>query len=200
MDLRGAVDGLAQLQDDTLGDSSVCIAVLDGPVDLSHPCFDGADLRRVDTLVQEQAGDGAMSLHGTHITSLIFGQPGSPVEGVAPRCRGLVVPVFTDEQRQLSQVDLARAIERAVAEGAHVISISGGQRSETGEADVLLANALRLCEANDVFVVAAVGNDGADCVHVPAGLAGVLAVGATDADGAPLPSNNWVSRTAPTVC
>ena len=191
MDLRGAVDGLAQLQDDTLGDSSVCIAVLDGPVDLSHPCFDGADLRRVDTLVQEQAGDGAMSLHGTHITSLIFGQPGSPVEGVAPRCRGLVVPVFTDEQRQLSQVDLARAIERAVAEGAHVISISGGQRSETGEADVLLANALRLCEANDVLVVAAVGNDGADCVHVPAGLAGVLAVGATDADGAPLPSNNW---------
>ena len=25
----------------TLGDPRVCIAVLDGPVDLTHPCFDG---------------------------------------------------------------------------------------------------------------------------------------------------------------
>lgn len=191
MDLRSTVDGLAELQAETLGDAAVCIAVLDGPVDLSHPCFDGADVRRIDSLVQEQAGDGDMSLHGTHVTSLIFGQPGSPVEGVAPRCRGLVVPVFTDEERRLSQIDLARAIERAVAEGANVISVSGGQRSETGEADVLLDNALRLCEANNVLVVAAVGNDGADCVHVPAGLAPVLAVGATDGAGAPLPSNNW---------
>ncbi len=26
------------------GDSSICVAVLDGPVDQAHPCFQGANL------------------------------------------------------------------------------------------------------------------------------------------------------------
>jgi hypothetical protein len=190
MDLRMVVPGLAELQADTLGDPSICIAVLDGPVDLDHPCFAGADVRRVPTLVQENAGRGAMSLHGTHVASLIFGRPDGPVPGIAPRCRGLLVPVFADAGGRLSQIDLARAIERAVSEGADVISISGGQRSDTGDADVLLSNALELCETSGVLVVAAVGNDGADTVHVPAGMPTALAVGATDADGHPLASNN----------
>ena len=36
---------------ESLGDSSVCVAVLDGPVDQSHPCFNGANLTRLSTLV-----------------------------------------------------------------------------------------------------------------------------------------------------
>jgi hypothetical protein len=191
VDLRSAISGLAQLQADTLGDDAVCVAVLDGPVDLSHPCFVGADLRTVDTLVRDAAGSGAMSLHGTHVTSLLFGQPGTPVSGIAPRCRGLILPIFHDERQRLSQLDLARAIEAAVREGAHIVSVSGGERSPNGEADEILANALRLCEANNVLVVAAVGNDGCACLQVPAACPSVLAVGAATAEGEPLESSNW---------
>jgi cyanobactin maturation PatA/PatG family protease len=191
MDLRTALPGLAQLQQETLGDGAVCIAVLDGPVDLDHPCFAGAGLRRVGTLVRDAAGPGRMSQHGTHVASLIFGQPGSPVEGVAPRCRGLLLPVFRDDLAMLPQLDLARAIEQAVDEGAHVISISGGERAPTGEADGVLDNALKYCAMNNVLVVAAVGNDGCDCLQVPAARPSVLAVGAATADGEPLPSSNW---------
>jgi hypothetical protein len=36
----------------TLGDPEVCVAVLDGPVDLSHPCFRGAAIAQVGTLVE----------------------------------------------------------------------------------------------------------------------------------------------------
>ena len=79
--------GLPSLCAASLGDPEVCVAILDGPVDISHPCFQGANLTRLDTLVSDAAGDGAMSAHGTHITSLIFGQPGGPVRGIAPRCR-----------------------------------------------------------------------------------------------------------------
>jgi cyanobactin maturation PatA/PatG family protease len=168
------------------------VAVLDGPVDLSHPCFAGANVRRLDTLVQDPAGQGPMSVHGTHVTSLIFGQPGSAVTGIVPRCRGLIAPVFRDfDERRLSQLDLARAVEQAVQEGAHVINISGGQQAPEGQAEGTLERALRLCEDNNVLVVAAVGNDGCPCLHVPAAVPTVLGGGALGADSKPLETSNW---------
>jgi cyanobactin maturation PatA/PatG family protease len=191
-DLGSLLPGLPSLRAESLGDPEVCVAVLDGPVEISHPCFQGANLTRLDTLVSDAAGNGAMSAHGTHITSLIFGQPRGSVRGIAPGCRGLILPVFRDyEEGRLSQLDLARAIEKAVQEGAHIINISGGERSPRGQADDLLARAVRECERNNVLVVAAVGNDGCECLHVPAALPGVLAVGAMGANGQPLDVSNW---------
>lgn len=192
MEARSVLQGLARPAE-LLGAAEVCIAVLDGPVDLSHPCFAGADLTRIDTLVQDPPGHGPMSLHGTHVTSLLFGQPGSTLTGLAPRCRGLLLPIFRDAGRGAPQLDLARAIERAVEEGAHIINISGGERASDGLADSMLERALRLCEDNGVLVVAAVGNDGCDCLQVPASVPSVLAVGAAGLDGRPLEVNNWGS-------
>ncbi len=187
-----AVAGIRSIQKATLGDPEVCVAVLDGPVDLAHPCFAGANIRRLDTLVRDLAGQGPMSVHGTHVASLIFGQPDSRVAGIAPRCRGLIAPVFQDfDERHLSQLDLARAIEQAVQEGAHVINISGGQQAPEGQAEGMLGRALRLCEDNNVLIVAAVGNDGCSCVHVPAAIPSVLGVGALSTDGKPLRTSNW---------
>jgi cyanobactin maturation PatA/PatG family protease len=192
LDPRAVLTGLGPGQSAMLGDPGICVAVLDGPVDLSHPCFAGANVRRLDTLVQDPAGPGPMSVHGTHVTSLIFGQPGSPITGIAPRCRGLIAPVFRDfDERRLSQLDLARAIEQAVQEGAHVINISGGQQAPEGQAEGMLERALRLCEDNNVLVVAAVGNDGCPCLHVPAAVPSVLGAGALGADGKPLETSNW---------
>ncbi|MFF0737754.1 S8 family serine peptidase [Streptomyces chartreusis] len=193
MDARSVLQGLTR-PDELLGSPEVCIAVLDGPVDLSHPCFAGADLTRIDTLVQDPPGRGPMSVHGTHVTSLLFGQPGSTLVGMAPRCRGLILPIFPDASgMKVPQLDLARAIERAVEEGAHVINISGGERAADGSADSTLERALRLCEDYGVLVVAAVGNDGCDCLQVPAALSSVVAVGAAGSDGRPLEVNNWGS-------
>jgi cyanobactin maturation PatA/PatG family protease len=132
-----------------------------------------------------------MSGHGTHVASIIFGQPGSPVEGIAPQCKGIIVPVFSDDRRRTSQLDLARGIEQAVNAGAHVINLSGGQLTELGESDGWLQNAVRLCQENNVLLVAAAGNNGCDCLHVPAGMPSVLAVGAMDANGQPMDFSNW---------
>ncbi|MFI6768484.1 S8 family serine peptidase [Streptomyces sp. NPDC050355] len=192
MEARSVLARLPIREDELLGDARVCIAVLDGPVDLSHPCFADADLTRLDTLVEEPAGGGPMSLHGTHVTSLLFGGRGSPVFGLAPRCRGLLLPVFRDARNgRVPQLDLARAIERAVEEGAHIINISGGERTPDAQADSLLARALRRCDDSGVLVVSAVGNDGCDCLQVPAAVSSVLAVGALGSDGEPLKINNW---------
>lgn len=190
--ILGEIDGLTELWNQTLGDPEINIAVLDGPVDESHPSLQGASLTRLQTLVTDDAGSGAMSLHGTHVTSVIFGQPDGPIHGVAPYCRGLIVPVFRDGQTgRLPQLDLARAIEMAVREGAHVINISGGERSPMGEPDHLLTRAIQLCEDNGVLIAAAAGNDGCECLHVPAAARSVLAVGALGKNGRPLEMSNW---------
>lgn len=132
-----------------------------------------------------------MSAHGTHVASIIFGQPSSLVEGIAPQCKGLIIPVFADDRLRASQLDLARAIEQAVEAGAHIINISGGQLTDFGEAEGWLENAVNLCQQNNVLIVSAAGNDGCDCLHVPAALSTVLAVGAMDSEGKPSDFSNW---------
>lgn len=187
-----AVPGLAALCEETLGDPRICIAVLDGPVDRSHPCFAEARLTELPTLVSEAPGDGRMAAHGTHIASMLFGHPESAVRGIAPGCRGVIAPIFSDERGgPASQLDLARAIQQAVEAGAQVINISGGELSDDGTADPMLVRAVQLCRDEGALVVAAAGNDRCRCLHIPAAIPSVLAVGAMDASGIPLDSSNW---------
>lgn len=186
---------LADLWSLTLGDQGIRVALLDGPVDRTHPCFQGANLREELTLVAGRKQGGAASRHGTHVASLIFGQPGTAVSGVAPGCSGILLPVFADGPKDslvvCSQIDLARAILQALELGAHVINISGGQLTPDGEPDPWLAKAISACAERNVLVVAAAGNDGCDCLHIPAAIESVLPVGATGKDGEPLNASNW---------
>ena len=189
------VPELEELWRETRGEPEVCVAILDGPVDLSHPCFDAARLTSLNPHGSAESGLGFASQHGTHVASVIFGQHSGPVRGIAPGCCGLIVPVFADGPDgslvSCSQIDLARAITQSVEQGAHVINISGGERASSDEPHPLLANAVRLCADNGVLIVAAVGNDGCPCLQVPAAVPSVLAVGAMDAQGWPLDFSNW---------
>jgi hypothetical protein len=189
------VPGLSELWNRTRGDPGICIAVLDGPVDLTHPCFRGAQLKQLESLASNTAGDDAASRHGTHVASILFGQPGSPVAGIAPFCRGVSIPIFEaaedDSFRLCSQTDLARAIGLALQHGANVINVSGGELASAGMAYPLLENAVRQCARQGLLIVAAAGNQGCDCLHVPAALDSVLVVGGMDNNGRPLQFSNW---------
>lgn len=173
----------------------VRIAILDGRVDTSHPVFVGARLEQLPSPLSSSCQQP--SAHATHVASIIFGQHGTQVAGIAPDCTGLLVPVFPAEQpgRRVacSQLDLVRAISVALENGAHVINISGGQLDNSGQAEPMLARVLDECLRRNVLVVAAAGNDGCACLHVPAAIKSVLAVGAMDDRGRPLPSSNWGS-------
>ena len=189
------IPGLEDLWSETTGDPHICVAVLDGPVDLSHPSLSSADLTALETLTLGAVDQGPATKHGTHVASVIFGQHDGPIKGIAPHCRGLIAPVFRDASEgaiaPCSQLDLARAITTAVQEGAHIINISGGELSPSGTAHPLLADAVRNCAENDVLIVAAAGNEACDCLHIPGALPSVLAVGAMDSGGAPLEFSNW---------
>ena len=191
-------EGVRQLWAETLGDPRVRIAILDGPVDQSHPSLANANLTRLPLVGAGSAAKGPAARHGTHVASLIFGQHDGPVLGIAPRCHGVIVPIFGDGPAgalaPCSQLDLARAILQALEVGADVINISGGQLEPSGEAQPVLAEAVHQCAQSNVLVVAAAGNEGCDCLHVPGAITSVLAVGAMDSEGQPLQCSNWGER------
>jgi hypothetical protein len=170
----------------------VTVAVIDGPVDLDHPVFEGADLRIASGATRWPARAGnRMAEHGTMVASILFGQPGSAVEGVCPRASGVVVPVYDISTGRAPQLEIARAIELAIDEGADIINFSGGQYSDTGDADQWLSAAVRRCAEAGVLLVAAAGNDGCECLHVPAAASTALAVGAVDDSGMPMDFSNY---------
>jgi cyanobactin maturation PatA/PatG family protease len=196
------IPGVEVLWKLTKGDARVTIAVIDGPVDTSHPCFTGASLQSIplwagNSAGCQEAGVGSC-LHGTQIASLIFAQHGpGPVRGIAPRCRGLIIPIFRDDPRMegrvlpASQSTLAQAIDLAREHGAHIINISSGEPSTDNKAEAQLAAAVKRCADAGVLIVSAAGNDGCDCIHIPAALPHVLVVGALDATGKPSEYSNF---------
>lgn len=192
MDPVSDVPGLSELQQSVAaGDPTIRIAIIDGPADLTHPSLRDA------RIASDAPGPGysVRSEHGTHVASIIMGTPGSSVVGIAPNCSATVYPIYREDEagglEPTSQAAVALAINRALADGADVINISSGQQTETGQAQHILADAVRSCARAGKLIIASAGNDGCRCLHVPAALDSVLAVGACDLDGLPLPFSNF---------
>ncbi|WP_328966389.1 PatA/PatG family cyanobactin maturation protease [Streptomyces sp. NBC_00239] len=181
------VPGLWQL---TRGESCITVAMVDGLVDQTHPALVDTALTQLTEVFPGGDPAGPAAAHGTAVAGVLFGRHDGPVAGVAPGCRAISVPVFTDDRRT-SQLQLARAIELAADAGAHIINVSGGQLAQAAEAEDALTRVVDRCHEDGVLVVAAAGNDGCLCDHVPAALPGVLAVGACDHQGKPLEQSNF---------
>ena len=75
---------LASLLAQSQGEPEIVVAILDGPVNLSHECFQGANLKQLDSSASGLAISGPALRHGTHVASLIFGQRTDSVLGIAP--------------------------------------------------------------------------------------------------------------------
>ncbi|WP_420133278.1 S8 family serine peptidase [Rhodopseudomonas sp.] len=165
------------------GDAEITIAVLDGPVDRTHDCFRGARLVPLDTPAAAQCADGPATAQGTHIASLIFGQPCSSVEGVAPLCRGLIAPIFRDDRPSCTQADLAQAIEMAIDHGAHILHISGGLFEGRRQPTDALIAAVERCNANNVLIVVGGARDGCGSLLLRCGATRMLPVVAIDRRG-----------------
>ncbi|MDF1696354.1 MAG: PatA/PatG family cyanobactin maturation protease [Saprospiraceae bacterium] len=196
------IKGIKELQRITsFGSSAIKIAVLDGPVDTKHSCFHTKNGKIEPHAVSDgvtPSSKGLAKSHGTAVASIIFGKQESDVDGVAPGCNSVFFPIYSEDEngnfRSATQVDLAKAISQAVEEGAHIINISGGQLSDSGEPDHFLKKAIEKCHKAGVLIVAAVGNDGCDCLHVPAADEQVLAVGSLDENDQPTSYTNYGAK------
>jgi cyanobactin maturation PatA/PatG family protease len=170
-------------------DPSVLIGIIDGVPDLSPPELGGLAIETETSMLPDESIEP--DTHGTEICALVFGSE----HGLAHGCAGLILPVFfTGGGRtspRASQMDVARALYMAVERGAAIVNVSAGQMSATTEAGRHLEDAVNLCHRHRILIAAAAGNDGCACLHVPAAVPTVLAVGAMDAEGRPIEQSNW---------
>jgi len=168
----------------------VRVAVADGLPDLKIEELDRAAIETECSMVPDDCW--SPDAHATEIFSLIFGLE----HGIATGSHGLALPVFFRGRAghatpRASQMDVARALHLSLERGVDIVNISAGQKSDTTEASRHLEDAIARCGREHVLVVAAAGNDGCACLHVPAAVPTVLAVGAMDDIGRPLDRSNW---------
>ena len=141
-----------------------------------------------DKLTREVLG---AAFHATHVFSNIFGQPGTPIEGIAYKCRGINIPIGYGNDYYVDPINLARAINLAVDLGANIIHCAACRPSKTGVAHELLEKAVRQALENNILIVAPTGNNKGECWCLPAILPGVMSVGAMKDNGQVFKFSNW---------
>lgn len=134
------------------------------------------------------------NFHATHISSTIFGQPNSPVEGIAPNCCGINIPIETDGDNLINPLYLTHAFNKAIELGANIIHCAACHPTNSGMAHELLEKAVRQAQDNNILVVAPGGNNKGECWCIPAVLENVLSVGAYKDNGKPAKFSNFGGR------
>lgn len=197
--------GIATVASESVSGSTqgagIVVAVIDSGVEANHPdltglVIDGVDYRDGLSYVNLRTGviENCVSYtdanysgkpvhadygkydpngHGTHVAGIIASN-GVGVKSVAPQAR--IMPVRVLSQQGGGDVsDVACGVIYAANNGAHVINMSLGSRTDSPALRAAVAYAI----SKDVVVVAASGNDGSTGVPLyPASLPDVIGVGA----------------------
>jgi len=164
--------------DVTTGSSDIVIAVVDSGVDLAHPDL-SAKLVDGQNFVMPGSAPQDFSGHGTHVASIAASLSNNGTGGAGVAWGAQIMPVKVLDFRGAGALsDVASGIEWAVDNGADVLNLSLGGSNDSAT----LRNAIDYALANDVFVVAAMGNEYelGNPVNYPAAYPGVFAVAAVD--------------------
>ncbi|BAZ31345.1 peptidase S8/S53 [Cylindrospermum sp. NIES-4074] len=131
--------------------------------------------------------------HATGILSMMFGQPGSPVEGVAPYCTAINIPLFetATSGESISPLNIAHAFNLALELGVNIIHCAACHPTQTGFAHEMIQKAVKQCQDNGILIVAPSGNNKGEWFCAPAILPNVLAVGMMKDNGQPANYSNW---------
>lgn len=165
--------------DITIGNPSVCVALIDTGVNRNHPDLVQADIRRGwdyltpggDMVQDDPEG------HGTCVTGIIAAtvNNGEGIAGIA--CETAIIPLrVLDQEGQGATSDTIQAIYDAVDIGCKIINLSLGSKDYVYAEQV----AIRYALDRGVIVIAAAGNDQSSDYSYPASYPGVISVAAID--------------------
>jgi subtilisin family serine protease len=176
----------------------VSVALLDGPLDTSHPYLAGATLTPWNAVTDQPREDDPTpdaALHATYMAGIIAGSGGpAGLTGVAPGAKILPIQVMAMDRGVLvgTTSSLLAGIDRALdpngdgnlADHAQVI-VAPVSEPFAAFGDTPEALAAEGAEKAGALVIAAAGNDGPTgsrfgTVSTPASAASWLAVGSTD--------------------
>lgn len=168
MDWTISLPHLAPLLEASEGVPEITIAVIDGPVDTGHAGLAGASIHAVegDPRVSCTLDGSVACQHGTFVAGVLAGARGSGAPGLAPRCRYVVRPIFSegvDASGVIPEVtvgDLVAALREVLAAGARIVNLSLGLADSALTPHPELTEVFDEAQRRGVLLVAAGGNQG----------------------------------------
>jgi hypothetical protein len=183
---------------ETLGDPSILVAVIDSGIDYTHPDLAanyvglGYDWVNLDSDPMDDCG------HGTRVAGVISAQINNGI-GIAGMAQVKIMAEKVLDEHGEGYVDqLVNGIYHATNQGAKIISMSLSTEYDGS----LLYDAIKYAYDSGVLLVAAAGNEAGEAKVYPAAYDEVIAVTATDSDDKPAWFTNfgdWVELAAPGV-
>ena len=145
----------------------VRIGIVDTGVALAHPdlVVEGG-MNAVVGEDPQDFGDNGEEGHGTHVAGITAARGKRPtgMRGLAPGATLRSYRVFGKGQGRASNYSIAKAIDRAVADGCDLLNLSLGGSAD----DEAIRAAVDDAQAQGTVVIAAAGNDGRQPVSFPA--------------------------------
>ena len=164
------------------GGKGIIVAVIDSEVALNHPALKGRVVHKQNFTAE---GWGNPDAHGTAVAGIVASKH-SRFTGVAPEATVYNYKVLaTNELLNGDAFDGALAIQQALEDGAHVANCSWGA-GPAGDGTSREAEACDQAWGMGLVIVKSAGNRGPGqrTCTTPADAEGVIAVGATDREGA----------------
>ena len=154
----------------------VTVAILDSGVMANHE--DLPNVTRIEVFYKNASlGLDDAKGHGTHVAGIIGAAMGNGKggAGIAPGATILSLRVVNSEGKIYDSALIA-ALRTAVKNGAQIVNISIGGTAYNAVFQKVINEAAK----NGVTVVAAMGNDGTNCLNYPAGYDNVIGVVSVD--------------------
>lgn len=153
------------------GSSKVMVAIIDSGIDTDHEEFVGKISPLSFNAYTEEVGVQYVEDdlgHGTNVAGVIAAVRNNSIgiDGLTDNVQLMVIKANRPGEDTYANSLIAKGIYYAVNNGAKVINLSLGSTSE----DSGVRTAIEYAYANEVFVVAASGNDGTDIPFYPAAL------------------------------
>lgn len=189
--------GLEPLMKMTEGSPEIKVGLIDGAVDISHPAFNGGNLRALGKYSAAcNVKDSVSCQHGTFIAGVLSASRAFSSPGIAPNCSLLIRPIFSEVALQKADLpsttpdELAMSIQECIESGVRVVNISAAISRPSSKAEKSLEEALNYAAQRGVLIVSAAGNQGMLSSTVITRHPWVIPVVASDAKGLPLNLSN----------
>lgn len=189
---------LPALMNRSEGRREITVALVDGPVDLTHPDLTGASIRELpgEPVGACRLAGSAACRHGTFVAGVLSARRESVAPAICPGCTLLLRPIFAEVLNGNGQMlgatpeTLARAIVDSVDAGARVINLSAGFLQPSPRDECTVEQALDYAAHHGTLIVAAAGNQGMVGSSAITRHAWVIPVAACDAHGRILRESN----------
>jgi uncharacterized repeat protein (TIGR02543 family) len=160
------------------GSEDIVIAIIDSGIDTDHDEFTG----RISELSYNSSTNkvGISEVeddlgHGTNVAGIIAAERNNNlgIDGITDNVQLLIIKANNAGEETYANTNIVEGIYYAVDNGADIINLSLGSESN----DLAISEAIDYAYENEVFVVAASGNDGTNIPIYPAALPNVISVG-----------------------